>query len=197
MKKQQIMIMITLAFVMIFAAAAVPQADTQAASPLMRLIIENNSDQFVSLRLTGPANYYMSAVGGSTATYTPERGEYSYTLYSCGAYVHGEIDLTKHMVTYKVPPCGTKVFTGPGATAVVDGGRELRLVKVTFNNETDHNIVIVFSGTSSLAFFFYDGASKNYTIPKGDYSYEIYGCGPIRHGTMYAHANKVKDLTCP
>ena len=197
MKKQKNMILILLAFVMIFAAIAVPQADTQAASPLMRLVIENGSNQFVSLRLTGPANYYMSAAADATATYTPERGVYSYTLYSCGAYVHGELDLTKHSVIYKVPPCGTKVFTGPGTTAVVDAGKELRLVKVTLNNETDHNIVIVFSGTSSLAFFLYDDASKDYTIPKGDYTYKIYGCGPVRDGTMYAHANKVKDLTCP
>ncbi len=197
MKKQQNMIMILLAFVLIFAAVAVPQANTQAASPLMRLVIENGSSKFVSLRLTGPANYYMSAAAGATATYTPERGVYSYTLYSCGVYVHGELDLTKHMVTYEVPPCGTKAYSGPGTTAVVDAGKELRLVKVTLNNETDHNIVIVFSGTSSLVFFLYDDASNDYTIPKGDYTYEIYGCGPIRYGTMYAHAHKVKDLTCP
>ncbi len=197
MKKQKNIIMIALAFVMIFTAVAFPQANTQAASTLMRLNIENNSNQFVSLRLTGDASYYLTAAAGSTASYTPERGVYSYTLYSCGAYVRGEIDLTKHLVNYKVPPCGTKVFTGPGATTVVDGGKELRLVKVTLNNETNHNIVIVFSGTSSLAFFFYDDASKDYTIPKGEYTYKIYGCGAVRSGTMFAHANKVKDLTCP
>jgi hypothetical protein len=197
MKKIKNLIVITLAFVLIFAAVAVPQSNTQAASPLMRLVIENNSSHFVSLRLSGPTNYYMSASAGSTSSYTPERGEYSYTLYSCGIFVHGEIDLTKHMVTYEVPPCGSKAYSGPGPTTVIDAGKELRLVKVTLKNETGHNIVIVFSGTSSLAFFFYDGDSKDYTIPKGDYTYEIYGCGAVRYGTMYAHVNKVKELTCP
>ena len=108
MKKQQNLIMVTLAFVLIIAAVAVPQGNTQAASPLMRLVIENNSTHFVSLRLSGPTNYYMSASAGSTSSYTPERGVYSYTLYSCGAYVHGEIFGTMGLKTKPDNPRGTR-----------------------------------------------------------------------------------------
>lgn len=175
--------------------AAAPQAK------LATLEIVNESSHDFWLKLEGPAYYYLHVRAGETEIFTPERGVYDAIYYYCGTYVKDRtLDLTRHKKTIQVPTCGYKAYSPKGGPSdSIDVGREFKLVNVTLNNQTDHNIVIVLDGPNgeSHAFFLYDNDEKEYTIPKGLYSYEIYGCGGVQTGGMYAIFNKVEKLTCP
>ncbi|MBU0511078.1 MAG: hypothetical protein KJ638_05170 [Chloroflexi bacterium] len=193
-KLNTIVFLLVLASTLLVAAAPGPQQSALAATTLARLTIENNTNDYVTLQLSGPASYYLYVKPGETRIYTLQRGEYSNKFYSCGVFINTSLDMTKHQKIV-VPACGTHATTNP--TGVIDAGKVLRLVKVTLKNATDHNIVIVLNGPSEYAFFLYDQEERSYTIPKGDYSYIIYGCGYIREGTLFARALKYKELTCP
>jgi hypothetical protein len=175
--------------------ATIPQQSVSAKSDLVRLTIKNNSDKPVTMKLTGPAYYYFYVKPGQTAIYTPQRGVYDYTFTSCGTSLTGELDLSRHK-TMDVPPCGSKASTGDGPDDTVDVGDVLKLVRVTLENKTGHNIIIILRGPSEYAFFLYEDDSKDYTITKGEYTYWLYGCGGIKTGKVYAEPHKVKELTC-
>ncbi len=193
-KLNTIVFLLVLASTLLVAAAPGPQQSALAATSLARLTIENNTNDYVTMRLSGPASYYLYVKPGETKIYTLQRGEYSNQFYSCGVFITTTLDMTRHQKMV-VPVCGTHATTNP--TSVIDAGMVLRLVKVTLKNATDHNIVIVLNGPSEYAFFLYDQEERSYTIPKGEYTYKIYGCGYIRDGNFYAHALKYKELTCP
>ena len=101
----------------------------------MGFTFTNNSDRLASLRLYGNGQfYYFLLFPGESKYYTPVRGEYDMTYYSCGQYVNKGIDLTKKS-TLVVPPCGKVAHTGKPPTGVIDGGKIIKLVKVTLENE--------------------------------------------------------------
>ena len=180
--------------------AAVSQSSALAGSKLNQLTIVNETDHGFWLKLNGPAYYYLYVKAGTTKVYTPERGVYDATYYYCGTYVKNRtLDLTRHQTSIQVPSCGTRAFYGGGPSDTVDVGKEVKLVNVTLDNQTEHNIVIVLDGPNgeSHAFFLYDDVEKEYTIPKGFYDYKIYGCGGVETGRFYAIFDKVKELTCP
>ncbi|MEA3350109.1 MAG: hypothetical protein U9Q82_05765 [Chloroflexota bacterium] len=202
MKKQRTirLVVLLVIFMSLLLVAAMPQQKAFAKSDLVRLTIVNGTDQGVWLKLEGPAYYYLYVKPGQTRTYTPERDVYESTLYSCGTYVkHQTLDLTKH-TKYEVPSCGTHAYPGDGPTDTVDAGKVIKLVDVTLKNETGHNIIVVLggpNGPSQFAFFLYDEESKEYTIPKGYYDYNLYGCGDVRTGHVFAIVHKVKEFKCP
>ncbi len=123
---------------MILAAVLVPQQIAYAKSDLVGLTFVNNSDSLASLRLYGNGEfYYFLVYPGETKYYTPVRGEYDVTFFSCGLYVNKELDLTKQ-TKLVVPSCGTLAYQNNKTPAgVIDGGQVIKLVKVTFENETN------------------------------------------------------------
>ena len=183
----------------LLAAFVVPQQAVQAAqSNLVRFTFSNKSDKMASLRLYGTNNfYYFLLKPGETKTYTPVRGEYKMSFFSCGQYVNQSLDLTKQTKLI-VPPCGTKAFSGKNPPAnVVDGGKVLKLVKVKLENKTGAYMKVILSGPASYVFTFNKDQAKTYTITKGEYNYTVYGCGGSFTGTFYASANKIKEFKCP
>jgi hypothetical protein len=184
---------------MMLAAFLTPQQVAQAKSELVGFTFKNNSDRLASLRLYGNGQfYYFLLFPGETKYYTPVRGEYDMTYFSCGQYVNRELDLTRKY-TLVVPPCGTVAYNNnPKAPAnVIDGGKILKLVKVTFENETDRYMKVILTGPATYVFTFNKDQEKTYTISKGTYDYTLYGCGGSFTGSFYAHESKVKVFTCP
>lgn len=184
---------------MMLAAFAVPQQSVQAKSDLVGFTFKNESDKLASLRLYGNGQfYYFLLFPGETKYYTPVRGEYKMTFFSCGQYVNKELDLTK-MYTLVVPPCGTVAHNSkpkPPAN-LIDGGKILKLVKVTFENETDKYMKVILTGPATYVFSFDKDQEKTYTISKGKYDYTLYGCGGSFTGSFVAHHNKVMTFKCP
>lgn len=171
-------------------------AVTASKSELVRLTFENRSNHYASLRLEGSTFYYLRAYPGETRMYTPKRGVYDYTLYSCGVYVHGVLDLTKQY-KFVVPLCGTRGGEGTTGPQTIDASDLIKLVYVTFTNEATTNLIAIFDGPGVFVFFIREGETRSYTIPKGDYTYTLYACGAIGDGYFYAAHGKSKDLTCP
>ena len=182
---------------MLLAVFLVPQQAVQAKSELVGFTFTNKSERLASLRLYGNGQfYYFLLFPGESKYYTPVRGEYDVTFYSCGQYVNKELDLSKKS-TLVVPPCGTVAYNGQAPAGTVDGGKILKLVKVTFENETDNYMKVILQGPGTYVFTFNDDQEKTYTISKGDYTYTLYGCGGSFTGTFYAHHNKVMTFKCP
>jgi hypothetical protein len=149
------------------------------------------------LRLYGNDQfYYFLLKPGETKYYTPVRGEYRVTFFSCGLYVNQKLDLTKQ---YKlvVPPCGTVAYNGKAPAKVLDGGKIIKLVKVTFENQTDRYMKVILTGPATYVFSFDKDQEKTYSISKGEYNYTVYGCGGSFTGSFYAQADKVKEFKCP
>ena len=182
---------------MMLAAFFVPQQTVQAKSELVGFTFTNNSDRLASLRLYGNGQfYYFLLFPGESKYYTPVRGEYDMTFYSCGQYVNKEIDLTK-IKTLVVPACGTVAYNNKPAAGVIDGGKILKLVRVTFENETDNYMKAILEGPATYVVSFAKDQEKTYTISKGEYTYTLYGCGGSFSKTFYATQDKVVKFKCP
>ena len=183
---------------MMLAAFVVPQQAAQAKSNLVGFTFINKSDKLASLRLYGNGEfYYFLLFPGESKYYTPVRGVYDMTFFSCGQYINQELDLTKQY-TMVVPECGTREHNKKNYyPKVIDGGELIKLVKVTFENETDKYMKVILYGPSTYVFTFNKDEDKTYTISKGDYNYTVYGCGGTFYGSFYAHHNKVYDFKCP
>jgi hypothetical protein len=106
------------------------------------------------------------------------------------------LDLTKKNEIV-VPPCGEKAFKVDKGSRKIDAGELIKLVKVTFENPTDYNMVLILRGPSEYVFFIRSGDEASYTIRKGTYEATQWGCYKTKNFNFYSHANKHKELTCP
>jgi hypothetical protein len=196
-KRTILVIFIVLASVLLIAAVPVNQGLNQLdKSALVRLTIENRTTDYVTLKLDGPAFYYLYVKPGETRIYTPMRGEYSYVLYSCGVFVNGTLDLSKqHKIVS--PACGTKGGEGTKGQGTTDSSKLIKLVKVYIENKTTGNMIVVLEGPAEFVFFVKQGKTNSYTIPRGEYKSTLYACGKIKYANYYAYAHKEKTFTCP
>ncbi len=194
MDKRKLFTILIVVLISLVVMAAAPAAQSE----LVSLTIDNKSDDYVTFRLEGTAFYYLMVKANTTTTFTIKRGDYTQKFYSCGAYVETDLDLTKKQSIY-VPPCGEKAFAvDKRSNNKVDGGQLIKLVKVTFENDTSHNLVLYLAGTSEYVFFIRSGEEVSYTISKTEY-YEAtqWGCPTVKHFNYYPYANKETTLTCP
>ncbi len=198
MKYLRFMLAGLLSLSVLFVAVIPSQAASLAQSNLVRFTLENDTAQFAAIRLESPtAFYYLSAQADETRVFTPVRGEYQYTFYSCGTYVTGTIDLTRQQ-TLTAPPCGSKIPSGSYTPGHIDGGDLLKLVRIDLENDTTTSALIILEGPSTFVFTIAKGSTNHYTVPKGTYAYTMYACGTISHGTFYAiKQDKEMTFTCP
>jgi len=176
--------------------ATLPQ-EVVFAEDVVRLTIINYSDRDIWLKLEGPKSVYnLHVPPGETRAYTPLRGEYYYIYYACGTWVKGILDLSSQKI-FEVPNCGFELETHPDHPRYLDGGEILKLVNVTFENETGAYALAILNGPSVFVFSFNDGQEREFTIPKGDYSMTVYGCGGHYNTAFFANFFNVKKLVCP
>ena len=182
----------TMLLISIVLIAAAPMAK----SDLVSLTIDNQSSDLVTLRLQGPQFYYLTVKPETKATYTIVRGEYVQKFYSCQTFKETNLDLTKKNEIV-VPPCGEKAFKVAKGTSKIDGSEFVKLIKVTFENPTDHNLILILRGPSEYVFFIRSDQEASYTISKGTYEATQWGCALVKNFTFYPFANRVKELSCP
>ena len=179
---------------------AVQAKEDDPKSELVRFTFINKSNRLASLRLYGLYGntqfYYFLLMPGEAKTFTPVRGEYRSSFYSCGLYVNDELNLSKQY-TLVVPKCGTVADNGKAPANLIDGGKIIKLVKVNFVNKTEAYMKVILRGPQTYVFSFDKDQEKSYTISKGDYDYTVYGCGGTFYGTMYAHHGKEFEFKCP
>lgn len=192
MNKVKIKSIVTVLLISVVLIAAVPMAK----SDLVSLTIDNQSNDLVTLQLRGPQFYYLTVKPGTKATFTIFRGEYEQKFYSCQTFTETTLDLTKKNEIV-VPPCGEKAFKVAKTAGKIDGAEFVKLIKVTFENPTDHNLILILRGPSEYVFFIRSGQEASYTISKGTYDATQWGCYVVKNFTFYPFANRVKELSCP
>lgn len=193
MKKNKILTIVVIVLLSLMLVAA-----SSGEADLVSLMIQNDSKDYATLTLNGPQWYYLMVAPDTTTTYTIERGDYpEQTFYSCGDFVNTSIDFTKKQEII-VPKCGTQAFNTPEAlNPAIDAGKLSKLVKVTFENPYDFNLLLILSGPSEYVLTIDARNSEDYTIVKGDYKITQYGCAETKVWNYYPFANKVKELSCP
>jgi intracellular sulfur oxidation DsrE/DsrF family protein len=171
-------------------------ATAYAQSDKVKFTITNKSNKMFTLRMNGPEFLYLVVEPGTKKIFTPLRGEYTFTMFSCQAYANGNIDLTtiKNMV---VPECGS---AGPEtkSSQKIDASDTIKLVKITIENDAPNsNMVVVMTGPGTFVFSLKTGQKQSYTIPRGEYSVKYYACNRSDTRMFNARANKVLELACP
>lgn len=185
-----------LVLVIIFMLAALVPATALAQTDRVRFTVQNKSDKVFTLWMTGPEYLYLVVEPKSTEVFTPLRGEYTFTMFSCGVYADSSINLSsqKKMI---VPACGA---SGPEKKndKTVDASDTIKLVKVTMKNATSSsNMVIILTGPSTYVFSLKAGQSHNYTIARGVYDVTYYACSGVGTREFSARAHKILELKCP
>ena len=194
MNKRKIFII----FALVLLSAATIAAAPKEQSDLVPLVIENNTDDYVTIQLVGPQFYYLMVPSYSTKTFSISRADYpDQEFYSCGVFVNTTIDFTKKQ-TIVVPKCGTKAYgASEDKNPDIDAGKLVKLVRVTFTNPYSYNLVLLLTGPAEHVFMIEAGNSETYTIAQGQYDATIYGCYGEKTFQYYPLANKEKQLNCP
>jgi hypothetical protein len=193
LKKLHPILFVTLALIVL--ASTLPTT-AFAKSEKVKFTVNNKSDKVFALWLTGPEYVYLVLEPDSAEVFTPLRGEYDFTMLSCGVYADGKIDLSTRK-TMVVPECGSG---GPKKTTgnKLDASDVIKLVKITVeNNASNSNMVVVLTGPGSYVFSLKAGKDQSYTIPRGDYDVTYYACSSVGTRKFIAKANKVLELSCP
>jgi len=190
-----ILFLITLASFLL--AAALPQ-DVVFAQDVVRLTIINHSTRDIWLNLKGPISVYNLHVrAGETRSYTPIEGVYDYTYYACGTWVKGKLDLTTHL-NFEVPNCGYLLGgSSQDHPNYIDAGEIIKLVNVTLENKTGAYALMIMNGPSVFVFSFQPDQKRDVTIPKGDYSFTVYGCAGSFNGSAFANYHNLIEIKCP
>ena len=185
MNKRKLFTIIAIAMVSVVLIAAVPLAD----SDLVSLVIDNESNDYVTIRLEGPQFYYLMVPPYTKATFTIERGDYtSQKFYSCSTFVNTTIDFNKKQ-TIIVPKCGDKAYNTPKeVNPNIDGGKLIKLVKVTFENPYNYDLLLILKGPAEHVFYIEAGNSEDYTIAQGTYQVTQYGCSYLKTFDFYPYA---------
>jgi hypothetical protein len=192
LKKFRPILLICLVFVIL--ASALPGV-AFALTEKVKFTIDNKSDKVFTLQMTGPETLYLVVEPDSAEVFTPLRGDYNFTMYSCGAYAVGEIDLNT-IKTMIVPECGSN--GPPSKSEKVDASETIKLVKITIENDvTNSTMVVVLTGPGTFVFSLKAGQKQSYTIPRGDYTVTYYACNSSDTKTFTAAANKILELKCP
>lgn len=172
--------------------------DTTPAKPdLVRLTIENKTTKLITIRLDGPAIYFLRVKGETTGVFTVNRGEYSATITACGVTGKEPLDLTTQK-TLIMPVCGGSANTSATREgSAIDISKPVKVVKFTISNQSDTKLLAILTGPASYVFTLKKGESKNYTIAKGDYSVTYYACGTKGVKKFESYSGSKLELSCP
>jgi hypothetical protein len=190
-----ILIWVVAALLTTAAAPSPVRGNVVAKSETVRLTVENRSSGSLYVWLTGPSVYYFEVKSDETEVFAVARGEYSYRFRACGDTVSGTLDMTLQRKLI-MPVCGGRA-TEAIAAGKVDISSQIKIVKVSFENEADTRAMIIMTGPTTYVFTFEKDQEKDYTIAKGDYSVQVFACG--RYGTRNFSAFKGKTMVieCP
>jgi len=167
-----------------------------AQSEKVKFTVNNKSNKVFTLQLSGPQTLYLVVDPNSAEVYTPLRGKYTFTMFSCGVYADGDLDLTT-IKTMVVPACGS---AGPekDSDQKIDASDTIKIVKITIENDaTNSSMVVVMTGPGTYVFSLKAGQKQNVTIPRGDYNVTYYACNGVDTRSFSAKANKILELSCP
>ncbi len=191
--KTLILLVLVMVFTTVFSTTAFA-----AGGDLVKFNMINESNQPVYLYMNGDDGqfYYFFALAGETKAYTPERGEYSYTMTTCGTTTSGTIDVTKYKTDFVVPKCGDKNSKNGNGNYTFNTAEEVKLVSATLSNDSKDDFITIMTGPSNYVFSLDPGKTKDITIPRGMYAYTLYICGGAKRGNVYVDWDYDLSFTC-
>ncbi|GAB4396671.1 MAG: hypothetical protein OHK0052_18250 [Anaerolineales bacterium] len=196
MKKMHLVVLVVM-LTSLFLIAAAPMAQPQKPD-LIRLMVDNRSEKLLTIILEGPKRYLFYVGSETDKTFTPERGEYRYTITACGVTVKGKMDLTTNKKI--VMPACSNGLGGKGYNPNrINLSEKIKLVKMSIKNETGGYIRLVLRGPNTHTWEFKTGETKKLSLARGSYTYTVYGCG----GTFESRkavkvlSNTVLSIKCP
>ncbi len=103
---------VSLLFVLIALILVVTAVAAQEELDLVRLTVDNRTDQAVALSLTGTdtgARYYLVIGAGDMRVFTVERDDYTHITLACGRTAEGTVDINRQLFLnftscYSPPP---------------------------------------------------------------------------------------------
>jgi hypothetical protein len=193
-------LLLVVSSLLVMAAAPAPAlfsvAGAMTKSDLVRLTVDNRSDRSLSISLRGPSVYFLTVQANSKQVFTIQRGEYDYTLYSCGA-VGKETANLNYSKTLVMPVCGGAAKAAAGQAHQVDLSQAVKVVKVTFTNEATGHMFVILYGPTTYVFSFSKDSEKSYTINRGEYKMIYSGCGKTSNKMITAFSGAEIELKCP
>ena len=189
-------LLILLAMVLALAISAAAPGAARAQTDLVRLTVENRTSSVMYLYLTGPNIYNLRIEAEETAIYTVERGEYNYRQYACGATTQSVLDLSTQQKLI-MPVCGGRAVTEGNAPGTVDLSEELKIVSFSLTNDTNTNLLAIFTGASTYVFLLDPDETKDYTIAKGEYDIQYFACGGVKTVAFESYKGSKLKLACP
>lgn len=187
---------VVVALVTIAAAPSPFRGIVLAKSELVRLTVENRSSGSLYVWLTGPAVYYFEVKADETELFAVPRGEYSYRFRACGDTVSGTLDLNIQRKLV-MPVCGGRATSETNAAGTVDISEQIKIVEVSFENESDSRVLLIMTGPTTYVFTFEDDEEKDYTIAKGDYKVQVFACGGYGTRNFSAYKGRTMVIDCP
>lgn len=132
-----------------------PEAPAEAEGA-PKLTIDNKTGATVTISLTGPRSYTLTATAGKT-THLVDPGKYKYNFKACGATKTGSLTVEAKGAKLAIPKCVT--------------------ASVTIQNDTGGTLFLNLSGTATYSFTLPTGKTK-ISVIKGKYEYRVSGsCG--------------------
>jgi hypothetical protein len=191
-----ILIGVVAALVTTAAAPSPIRGIVAAKSDLVRLTVENRSSGSLYVWLTGPQVYYFEVKADESEIFAIARGEYDYKFRACGDTVTGELDMSIQRKLV-MPVCGGRATSETNAAGTVDISEQIKIVKVSFENESDSRALLIMTGPTTYVFLFEDDEEKDYTIAKGDYSVQVFACGRYETRNFSAYKGRTLVIECP
>jgi hypothetical protein len=132
-----------------------------AADAGPKLTIDNKTGANVTVSLSGPRSYTLTATPGKSI-HAVDPGKYKYSYQACGAAKKGTLTVQAKAAKLPIAKC---VMAG-----------------VTIQNDTGSNIYLTLSGTASYSFTLAPGKTK-ISVIKGKYVYRVSGACGATNGT--------------
>jgi hypothetical protein len=199
---QIILVLGVVAAFLLSAAAPLPvrlMESVAAKSDLIKLTVDNRSSGNLYVWLEGPAFYYFQVNSEDLEVFAIARGDYTYKFRACGDTVTGEINLNSQRKLI-MPVCGGRAFHESEASdpaADFDISSEIKIVEVSVENDSNSKLFVIMTGPTTYVFTFAVDAEQEYTIAKGDYKVQVWGCGRYGIRNFSAFKGKTLVLECP
>ncbi len=195
--KTRLLITISLAAILLATVfAAYPVQTAQASTRTITLTIDNRSSSGISLRLSGPYQYYMEVASGKSQSFTINRGTYDYTIKGCGMTVKNSIELKSDTIMIN-PVCGARIRTVPADRSKIDLSDDIRVVPVTVESQLTYKTFVILTGPSTYVFTLKPDQELDVTIGKGDYDVRYFACGVNIKRQFQAYKDAKLKLYCP
>jgi hypothetical protein len=96
-----------------------------------------------------------------------------------------------------MPVCGGRATSETNAAGTFDISSEIKIVKVSIENEASTRALVIMTGPTTYVFTFEEDEEKDYTIAKGDYQVQTFACGRVGLRNFSAFKGKTLVLDCP